>query len=69
MSDTNDMKHATYITQSEAAGILGVTERTLQRWVKDGDPHPRRYRVLGRLAYRRQEVERFRDRRERECQA
>ena len=44
-----------WLTQKQAAELVGVTPRTVQNWIKDGKI--RGYQVVGRIRVKRSDVD------------
>ena len=53
------------ITIGEAADMLGVSEVTLRRWDRAGKFRPHRHPISGYRLYRREDVDKLRQRIER----
>lgn len=51
---------ALVVTAKEAAALVGISDRTLQRWIKDGKfPQPKRVTPTSRLRWARKDIELF----------
>lgn len=50
MSRLFDLRHSVGLTQHEVATLLGVFDRTYQRWeANEATPHPRHQKALARI--------------------